>query len=78
MPPEDSHLNDRSERAAKIVAQPGNFKVCEGCDSIVAKRVAICPNCSGYRFDDESGRVVEQAKLLASRAQTTVTHEDLQ
>lgn len=78
MPPEDSHLSERSERAAKIVAHPGNFKVCEGCDSIVAKRVAICPNCSGYRFDDEPDRVVKQAKLLASRAQTTVTHEDLQ
>jgi len=78
MPPEDSHLSDRSERAAKIIADPHDFKVCEGCDSIVKKRVAICPNCCGYRFDEEADRVVEQAKVLASRAQTTVTHEDLQ
>jgi len=71
-------LSDRSERAAKIISQPGDFKVCEGCDSIVAKRVALCPNCNGYRFDDHPERVVEQAKMLASRAQTTVTHEDLE
>jgi len=78
MPPEDPHLSERSEKAAKIIAEPGNFKVCESCDSIVAKRVALCPNCNGYRFDADSARVIEQAKMLAARAQTTVTHEDMQ
>jgi RNA polymerase subunit RPABC4/transcription elongation factor Spt4 len=78
MPPEDSHLSERSEKAAKIIAQPGSFKVCESCDSIVAKRVALCPNCNGYRFDTDPARVVAQAKELATRAQTTVTHEDLE
>ncbi len=78
MPSEDPHLSERSEKAAKIIAQPGSFKVCESCDSIVAKRVALCPNCNGYRFDDEPARVIEQAKILAGRAQTSVTHEDLQ
>jgi hypothetical protein len=78
MPPEDPHLSERSERAAKIIADPGSFKVCEGCDSIVAKRVALCPNCNGYRFDGDPARIIEQAKALAARAQTTVTHEDLQ
>ena len=78
MPSEDFHLSERSEKAAKIIAQPGNFKVCESCDSIVARRVALCPNCNGYRFDEEPDRVIEQAKALAARAQTTVTHEDLQ
>ena len=78
MAPEDSHLSERSEKAAKIIAQPGNFKVCESCDSIVARRVALCPNCNGYRFDDEPDRVIAQARALALRAQTTVTHEDLQ
>ncbi|MGH8046276.1 MAG: hypothetical protein ACREKL_03435 [Chthoniobacterales bacterium] len=71
-------MSERSEKAAKIIAQPGNFKVCESCDSIVAKRVALCPNCNGYRFDSNAERVIEQAKALAARAQTTVTHEDLQ
>ena len=71
-------MSERSERAAKIIAEPRSFKVCEGCDSIVARRVALCPNCNGYRFDDEPDRVIEQARTLAGRAQTTVTHEDLQ
>ncbi len=78
MPMEDPHLTDRSEKAAKIIAQPGNFKVCESCDSIVARRVALCPNCNGYRFDEEAAAVIAQAKSLAARAQTTVTHDDLQ
>lgn len=78
MPPEDSHLSERSEKAAKIIAQPGGFKVCESCDSIVTTRVALCPNCNGYRFNEEAGAVIEQARALAARAQTTVTHQDLQ
>lgn len=78
MSSEDFHLSERSARAAKIIADPGQFKVCEGCDSIVARRVALCPNCNGYRFDDEAATVVAQARELASRAQTTVTHEDLE
>lgn len=78
MPPEDPHLSERSEKAAKIIAAPDQFKVCEGCDSIVTQRVALCPNCNSYRFDDSPEAVVAQAKALAARAQTTVTHEDLQ
>jgi hypothetical protein len=78
MPPDDPHLSERSEKAAKIIAEPGSYKVCESCDSIVARRVALCPNCNGYRFDGQATRVIEQARLLAARAQTTVTHEDLQ
>lgn len=78
MASDDPHLSDRSERAAKIIAEPENYKVCESCDSIVTKRVALCPNCNGYRFDVHAGRVIEQARMLAARAQTTVTHEDLQ
>ncbi len=78
MPSQDPHLAERSEKAAKIIAHPGNFKVCEGCDSIVTMRVALCPNCNGYRFIEEATVVIEHAKALATRAQTTVTHDDLQ
>lgn len=78
MASDDPHLTERSERAAKIIAAPAQFKVCEGCDSIVSRRVALCPNCNGYRFNEDEQAVVIQAKDLASRAQTTVTHEDLQ
>ena len=77
MTPEESHLKERANKAAKIIAQPAEFKVCEGCDSIVAIRVATCPNCHGYRFNEEPESVVKQALLLASRAQTSVIADDL-
>ena len=77
MSTENAHLADRAARAEKIIAAPGNFKVCEGCDSIVTARVVDCPNCHGYRFDESPERVVEQARLLATRPQQSVTAQDL-
>jgi len=73
-----SHLEDRAARAQKIIETPEKFKLCEGCESIVAARVVTCPNCHGYRFDETSERVVEQAKILASRPQQSVTSADLE
>lgn len=70
-------VSDRAARAAKIIANPKDYKVCEGCDSIVAERVATCPNCYGYRFNEEPAAVIEQAQLLATRDQRTVTAQDL-
>ena len=74
----NEHLSDRARKAAKIIAAPENFKVCEGCDSIVATREATCPNCNGYRFNEEPDAVIEQAKLLGSREQQSVIAEDLE
>lgn len=74
----ESHLEDRAERARKIIDAPEKFKVCEGCESIVTARVVTCPNCHGYRFDESPERVVEQAKTLASRPQQSVTSADLE
>lgn len=73
----DPHLADRVAKAQKIIAAPANFKVCEGCDSIVAARVVTCPNCHGYRFDESPERVIDQAAHLASRPQQSVTAGDL-
>ena len=39
---------------------------------------AVCPNCNAYRFDSNTEYVVEQAVLLASREQRSVTPEDLE
>ncbi|MDX2080188.1 MAG: hypothetical protein SFU53_05330 [Terrimicrobiaceae bacterium] len=72
------HLAERAARAKKIIESPGQYKVCEGCDSIVAERVVTCPNCHGYRFDSSSERVVEHARVLASRPQQSVTAADLE
>ncbi len=73
----DGHLGERAARAQKIVEAPGNFKVCEGCDSIVARHVATCPNCHGYRFNCDEDEIVAHARLLASRPQTSVTESDM-
>jgi hypothetical protein len=74
----NEHLSERARKAAKIIAEPDKFKVCEGCDSIVAARVATCPNCNGYRFNEEAEAVIEQARLLGSREQQSVIAEDLE
>ena len=75
--PDDAHLQERAQKAEKIIAEPGKFKVCEGCDSIVAGRVATCPNCHGYRFDETAAAVIQQARWLATRQQTSVSADDL-
>ncbi len=67
----------RAAAAAKIVANPTGYKVCEGCDSIVGSGAALCPNCHSFRFDATAGRVIQQARILGSREQTSVTAEDL-
>lgn len=68
---------NRADTAAKIASSPQNYKVCEGCDSIVGKGAAICPNCHSFRFDDAPEAVVSQAVILGNREQRTVTAEDL-
>jgi hypothetical protein len=70
-------LAERALRAAKIVAQPQLYKVCEGCESIVTHGAATCPNCHSYRFDTSSERIVNQARVLGSRPQRSVRPEDL-
>lgn len=78
MSEEQEHLEKRARQAEKIIAQPSAYKVCECCDSIVVRRVATCPNCNGYRFEERAEAVTEQAKLLASRTQTSVIAKDLE
>jgi hypothetical protein len=68
---------NRAEAAAKIAASPDQYKVCEGCDSIVGRATALCPNCHSFRFDDEPEAVTKQAVLLGSREQRSVTADDL-
>lgn len=71
-------VNDsRLKKAQEIASNPVAYKVCEGCDSIVGAQSVTCPNCHGYRFDEDPARVVDQAIFLGARKQTSVTHEDL-
>lgn len=73
----------RKKSAERIIKNPQIYKVCEGCDSILSKNnsggvpVSVCPNCHGYRFDEDPDRVVSQAKENMERGQRSVTPEDL-
>ena len=68
---------NRAATAAKIAANPSGYKVCEGCDSIVGSSAALCPNCHSYRFESSPERVIQQARILGAREQTSVTADDL-
>lgn len=72
-----SDNSPRLEKAKEIANNPNDYKVCEGCDSIVGSGTTLCPNCHGYRFDDGASRVVDQAVWLGYREQTTVTASDM-
>jgi len=69
--------SERSKKAQEIAASPELYMVCEGCDSIVVRDSPMCPNCHSYRFDKEEDRVIEQAIILGSREQRSVSSEDL-
>lgn len=73
----NSQNQSRIDKAKEIANNPDNYKVCEGCDSIVGSGASICPNCHSYRFDNDSSRVVDQAVWLGCREQKSVTAEDL-
>jgi pyruvate/2-oxoacid:ferredoxin oxidoreductase beta subunit len=67
----------RLKQAEKITSHPENYKVCEGCGSIVVLRAVTCPSCHAYRFDKTIQRVVKQANDLALRAANSVLASDM-
>ena len=69
--------SDRHEKAQMIASNPFDYQVCEGCESIVGAGTVVCPNCHGYRFDNDPVRVVDQALILGSREKRSVTADDL-
>lgn len=70
--------DSRMEQAKKIAANPEQYKVCEGCGSIVVTRAVACPSCHAYLFDATAQRVVTQAKELALKNPRSVLSSDLQ
>ena len=69
--------DSRLKQAEKIATHPEQYKVCEGCGSIVVTRAITCPSCHAYLFDATSVRVVAHAKELALRAANSVLASDL-
>lgn len=77
MSQENTALAERAKRARRIVRNPSLYKICLGCDSIVAMKVNICPNCHAYRYEAGEDFVIAQAKALSTREQNSVVAEDL-
>ncbi len=73
----DDSKDSRLRQAEKIAHHPEQYKVCEGCGSIVVVRAVSCPSCHGYRFDASPTRIVEQAQALALRNPSSVLASDL-
>ncbi len=69
--------HDRARQADKIVKNPSNYKICQGCDSIVLIKTHTCPNCASYRFEEGVEEVVKQARVLGSRERRSVVPGDL-
>ena len=69
---------DRARQADKIVKNPANYKICEGCDSIVLSKAHTCPNCASYRFVEGTDSVVRQARLLGKRERRSVMASDFE
>lgn len=70
-------MESRKEIAEKIAQSASDYKICEGCSSIIVVSTTICPNCHAYRFNTSEQDVITQARLLGARAQQSVTAEDL-
>ncbi len=69
--------DSRIKQAEKIASQPDQYKVCEGCGSIVVARAITCPSCHAYRFDTTPQRVITQARDLALKNPMSVLSSDL-
>ena len=78
MAPGTDSLEDRARQADKIVKNPSNYKICEGCDSIVLSKAHTCPNCASYRFLESAAAVVAQARLLGRRERRSVMASDFE
>jgi len=67
-----------NEKIEQLINNAENYKICEGCDSIVTKSTNICPLCSTYRFDDNKENVVLQIKKITDKdyISTAVTPND--
>ena len=75
---QNDSLNERAKRADKIIRNPRKYKICAGCESIVAQKINLCPNCHAYRFVESESLVVAQAQELGQREARSVLGSDFE
>jgi uncharacterized paraquat-inducible protein A len=71
-------LQERLQRADKIIRDPSKYKICLGCESILTAEVPTCPNCHAYRFEGDQSLVIAQARRLSGRERQTVLASDFE
>jgi len=62
----------RTEAFERIVYNPQNYKICEGCTSIVTAATELCPACHSFRFNHDETDVGLHAIELHMRNATSV------
>lgn len=67
---------DSREIAGTVMNDPGSYKLCTVCGSIVDKTAGICPDCYAYRFDTDPGHVADAALDLATKPRQAFSHLD--
>ena len=58
----------RKNRVKTILEAPENFKVCNGCQSILSLTTVFCPFCKCYGFERDRNQVIAMAEFLSDRA----------
>jgi hypothetical protein len=49
----ERHVAHRRAQAEKILASPGDYKICTQCLSISVLAASACPLCAGFRFSQD-------------------------
>ena len=68
----------QNDQKTKKSENSKKYKICAGCESIVAQKVNICPNCHAYRFIDNENLVIAQAQQLGKREAKSVLSGDFE
>lgn len=56
---------------------PGQFKLCEGCASVIAATMPVCRACHGYRFEPGRDRVLARLAEIEGMADEDRTVPDI-
>jgi uncharacterized paraquat-inducible protein A len=68
---------ERAAAAIQITQHIHDFKLCEGCGSIVARACVVCPRCHAYRHNEEPESVRRAALALGRRKPEPLTFHPL-
>lgn len=71
------NTTERKKAAEQIIQNPEKYKICHGCDSIIANGARTCPNCHSYKFNNSFNDIIDHATILGNKEQESVAPDDL-